>query len=108
MRDSLNVGITSNANEFFPCGVRQPSDLLQRVEVTMRFGIQFEIETFVDDYAPEARAARERFVRKLRELMNEYARNAIKHGDIPEVGAPHNPLAASRTAVRRAEQKKET
>ena len=62
----------------------------------MQFGLQFEITAFVDEYAPKSTAARGRFIQKLRILMNEYARSAIAHGDIPEVGVPHKPLEKGR------------
>jgi hypothetical protein len=55
----------------------------------MKMGLQFEIEQFVDDYAPRADAPRSRFITRLRALMNEYALAGIKHGGIPEVGIPH-------------------
>jgi hypothetical protein len=51
--------------------------------------LQEQIESFVDTYAPQTDRMRLIFIKRLREIMNEYALSAIEHGDIPEKGVPH-------------------
>ena len=51
--------------------------------------LQTEIETFVEAYAPPEPWLRKMFIDALRKLMNQYAQNALLHGNVPEVGSPH-------------------
>lgn len=56
--------------------------------------LQARIERFVTTYAPLSRSGK--FVEDLREVMAEYARAALEHGDLPDVGVQHKikpPLA---------------
>lgn len=49
--------------------------------------LQEAVTKFVNKYAN--RRNRAQFVVDLREIMNLYAMNAIKHGALPEKGVPH-------------------
>lgn len=67
--------------------------------------LQRQIEAFVNMYAPVAQSSRDLFIGRLRAIMNEYARSAIAHGDIPETGVAHRPQGERlRTAAGKEEK----
>lgn len=51
--------------------------------------LQEKIERFAANYGPKEPSRFNDFVFELREVMNDYARAAIVHGDVPEEGVPH-------------------
>jgi hypothetical protein len=57
----------------------------------MPVDLQKEIQEFVNTWGPgrEHAALRPAFINRLHWLMNEYAKAALAHGNLPEVGMPH-------------------
>lgn len=51
--------------------------------------LQDRIVAFVKKHGPKDMKLAGEFVWDLRSIMNEYARFAILHGNLPEAGMPH-------------------
>ncbi len=61
-----------------------------------------KIVRFVQTYAPDEKHLRTAFINRLRGVLEEYGRNALLHGDLPDTEHPHRNLAAENALLRKA------
>lgn len=62
--------------------------------------LEDRIVRFIETYGPDEPFLRTAFIDRLRALMEEYGRNAIIHGNLPDTEHPHRDMEAENALLR--------